>query len=84
MVILNVSLLICNVDETEARPQLLFPRKLTLLSAITAVQVLFVFVCFFIVLMLLVRTRKENTVEALVSDYRAKKLEEGFGVFSLL
>ena len=84
MVILNVSLLICNVDETEARSQLLFPRKLTLLSAITAVQVLFVFVCFFIVLMLLVRTRKENTVEALVSDYRAKKLEEGFGVFSLL
>lgn len=84
MVILNVSLPICNVDETEARPQLLLPRKLTLLSAITAVQVLFVFVCFFIVLMLLVHTRKENTVEALVSDYRAKKLEEGFGVFSLL
>lgn len=82
MVIFNVSLPICNVDETEARPQLLLPRKLTLLSAITAVQV--VFVCFFIVLMLLVRTRKENTVEALVSDYRAKKLEEGFGVFSLL
>ena len=84
MVIFNVSLPICRVDETEARPQLLLPRKLTLLSAITAMQVLFVFVCFFIVLMLLLRTRKENTVEALVSDYRVKKLEEGFGVFSLL
>ena len=44
MVIFNVSLPICRVDETEARPQLILPRKLTLLSAITAVQVLFVFV----------------------------------------
>lgn len=32
------------------------------------------FVCLFIVLMLLFRKMKENTVEPLVSDYRAKKL----------
>ena len=79
----NVSLPICHAlrdvspvhnhcPETEARPQLSLPRKRTLLSAITAVKVLFV--CFFIVLMLLFHKRKEYTVEPLVSDYRAEKL----------